>query len=56
MTPPEPACEHCKTAPAALIVSYSRKCAVVRVRLCEPCSRRLDLPAPFTADPLPRPK
>ena len=55
MSAPDPACEQCRGAAATQLLSYARQCGVVRKRLCDACARAVELPHPFTLQPLPRP-
>jgi len=51
-----PVCELCRKSPATQALSYSAKCGVVRKPVCDPCARALQLPHPFTLQPLDRAK
>lgn len=45
-------CERCRRAEAAVVLSYQARCRTLEKRLCDPCSRAVDLPTPYTLKPL----
>ena len=51
-----PTCALCGKAPSSRLLSYRTRCDVVRKPVCLPCSRSLELPYPFTLQPLSPPK
>lgn len=53
MTMAAPTCALCGKAPSARVLLYSSKCAVIRKPVCDPCARAVQLPQPFTLEPLP---
>ena len=48
-------CEQCRKAEAVVALSYKLRCSTREQALCDPCARALDLPYPFTLNPLPKP-
>ena len=46
-------CEQCRKAEAVVTLTAKLRCSTRGQVLCDPCARVLDLPYPFTLNPLP---